>query len=90
MEAQLHTPSTIPTLTNSPTTTQFGDAPTKRVVAHPPKEGGDVTNPGICTGQPDRPKRPTQTKTQGAARTAAWQQQYNEGTFSAHLAKALR
>jgi hypothetical protein len=87
MEAQLHSPSTTPA--TSLTTSQFGDAPTKRVVAHPPKEGGDVTIPRICAGWPNRPGRAVQMKTQGAAHTATRQKQYNESTFSAHLAEAL-
>jgi Chromo (CHRromatin Organisation MOdifier) domain len=68
MEVQLHTPST------SPTTSQSGEAPTKHVVAHLPKEGGDVTIPGIHAGRPDRPGQAVQTKTRDTARTAARQQ----------------
>jgi Chromo (CHRromatin Organisation MOdifier) domain len=53
MEAQLQSPSSTPA--TSPTTSQFGEAPTKHVVAHPPKEGGDVTIPGIRASRPNRP-----------------------------------
>jgi hypothetical protein len=49
-----------------------------------------VTNPRICTGWPNHPEQPTQTKMQGVARTAIRQQQYNEGMFLAHLAEVLQ
>jgi hypothetical protein len=54
MEAQLHSPST--TSVARLTTSQFGDAPTRHVVAHPPREGGDVMTLGKHTGQPDCPR----------------------------------
>jgi hypothetical protein len=87
MEVQLQSPSTPAT---SPTTPQFREAPTKRVVAHLPKEGGDVTIPGTRAGRPDRPGQATQTKTQSMAREATRQKQYDESMFSARLAEALR
>jgi Chromo (CHRromatin Organisation MOdifier) domain len=65
MEAQLQSPSS--TSTTSPTTPQFGEALTKRVVAHPPKEGGDVTVPRRCAGRPNRPRRMTLPKTWSTA-----------------------
>jgi hypothetical protein len=49
-----------------------------------------VTIPGIRAGWPNCPGQAVQTKTQKAAHTAVWQQRYNEGTFSARLAEALR
>jgi hypothetical protein len=49
-----------------------------------------VTIPRIRTGWPDRPGRTAQMKTQRAAHTTTRQQRYNEGTFSARLAEALR
>jgi hypothetical protein len=58
MEAQLQSPSSTPV--TSPTTSQFREAPTKRVVAHPPKEGGDVTIDGRCPGRPGWPNHPDQ------------------------------
>jgi hypothetical protein len=88
MEAQLHTPFMTPA--TSPTISQFREAPTKHVVAHLPKEGGDVMIPGIHAGRPNCPRRTVQTKTQKAVRTATRQKQYDENTFSARLAKALR
>jgi hypothetical protein len=49
-----------------------------------------VTIPGIRAGRPDRPGQATQTKTRGTARTAMRQKRYDESTFSARLAEALR
>jgi Chromo (CHRromatin Organisation MOdifier) domain len=88
MEAQLQSPSSTPA--TSPTTSQFGEAPTRRVVAHLPKEGGDVMIPGMRAAWPNRPGRAIQTKTWSTARAATRQRQYNESTFSARLAEALR
>jgi hypothetical protein len=87
MEAQLQSPSSTPT--NSPTTTQFGEVPTKRVVAHPPKEGGDVTIPRRRARWPDRPERTILTKVRSTACAATGQRQYDESTFLAQLAEAL-
>jgi hypothetical protein len=50
----------------------------------------DVTIPGIRAGRPDCPGQTAQTKTRRTARTAMRQKQYNESTFSARLAEALR
>jgi hypothetical protein len=55
-----------------------------------PCVSGSVTVPGGRTGQPDRPGRAAQTKTQRSARTAIRQKQYDESMFSACLAEALR
>jgi Chromo (CHRromatin Organisation MOdifier) domain len=88
MEAQLQSPSSTPA--TSPTTSQFGEAPTKRVVAHPPKEGGDVTIPGTRAGRPDRPGQTVQTRMRSTTHAATRQRQYDESTFSARLAEALR
>jgi hypothetical protein len=49
-----------------------------------------VTIPGIRAGRPDRPGQATQTKTRGTARTTMRQKRYDESTFSARLAEALR
>jgi Chromo (CHRromatin Organisation MOdifier) domain len=88
MEAQLQSPSSTPT--TSLTTSQFGEAPTKCVVAHPPKEGGDVTIPRERPDQPDRPDRPGQGKMRSTAHMATRQKCYDESTFSARLAKVLQ
>jgi Reverse transcriptase (RNA-dependent DNA polymerase) len=49
-----------------------------------------VTIPGIRAGRPDRPGRAMQTKTRSTVRTTERQRRYNESTFSARLAEALR
>jgi hypothetical protein len=50
----------------------------------------NVTIPGRCIGRPDRPGRATQTKTRDTAHAATRQRRYDESTFSARLAEALR
>jgi hypothetical protein len=49
-----------------------------------------VTIPGIRAGRPDRPGQAVQTKTRSTARMATRQRRYDENTFSARLAEALR
>jgi hypothetical protein len=46
--------------------------------------------PGIRAGRPNHPELATQTKTRDTARMATRQQRYDENTFSARLAEALR
>jgi hypothetical protein len=50
----------------------------------------NVMIPGRRAGRPDRPGQATQTKTRSTACEATRQKQYDESTFSARLAEALR
>jgi hypothetical protein len=54
------------------------------------RHAASVTIPGIHASRPDRPGQATQTKTQSTAHEATRQKRYDESTFSARLAKALR
>jgi hypothetical protein len=49
-----------------------------------------VTVLGRRASRPNHPGRATQTKTRDTARAAMRQKQYDESTFSARLAEALR
>jgi hypothetical protein len=49
-----------------------------------------ITIPGRRAGRPDRPEQMIPTRGRSMARAATRQKQYDENTFSAHLAKALR
>jgi hypothetical protein len=67
-----------------------GSLDNQDVTVLPPHLFIHVTIPGKRAGRPDRPGRTAQTKTQNAARAATRQRQYEESTFSARLAEALR